>query len=136
MQTFCSRRFQTGRIFQAARSGELAFAADLNYLTPAAAQKPHAFQTISLLLWLQFFIGCGTVSGADPFAEFVRSTAPRSPQDELKGFHLPPGFEAQLVASDPEIGKPMTMALDHQRRLSLTQSREYPFPVPLGTKGR
>src|SRR5262245_36455940 len=37
---------------------------------------------------------------ADPFAEFIRSTEARTPQDELKGFHVPPGFEVQLVASE------------------------------------
>jgi len=73
---------------------------------------------------------------ADPFAEFIRSTGPRTPQDELKGFHVPPGFEIQLVASEPEIGKPMNMAFDEEGRLWITQSREYPFPVPLGKKGR
>src|SRR5438309_1976295 len=52
------------------------------------------------------------VEAADPFAEFIRSTGPRTPQEEAKGFHLPPGFEVQLVASEPEIGKPMNMTFD------------------------
>src|SRR5712671_948219 len=73
---------------------------------------------------------------ADPFAEFVRSAGPRTPQEEVKGFHLPPGFEVQLVASEPDIGKPMNMAFDEKGRLWITQSREYPFPVPLDKKGR
>src|SRR6266853_5573034 len=78
----------------------------------------------------------GALYAADPFAEFVRSTGPRTPEEELKGFHVPPGFEVQLVASEPEIGKPMNMAFDEKGRLWITQSREYPFPVPLGQKGR
>src|ERR1044071_2015386 len=78
----------------------------------------------------------GALYAADPFAEFVRSTGPRTPQEELKGFHVPPGFEVQLVASEPEIGKPMNMAFDPKGRLWITQSREYPFPVPLDKKGR
>ncbi|MFN7138939.1 MAG: hypothetical protein ACK4UN_06350, partial [Limisphaerales bacterium] len=51
-------------------------------------------------------------------------------------FHLPPGFEIQLVASEPEIGKPMNIAFDAKGRLWLTQSREYPFPAPLDQRGR
>ncbi|MGZ5543213.1 MAG: PVC-type heme-binding CxxCH protein, partial [Limisphaerales bacterium] len=51
--------------------------------------------------------------------------------------HLPPGFEAQLVASEPDIGKPMNMAFDSKGRLWITQSREYPFPVlPVEKPGR
>ena len=40
---------------------------------------------------------------ADPFADFVRSADPRSPEEELKGFHGPEGFEVQLIAAEPDI---------------------------------
>src|SRR6185436_18842521 len=73
---------------------------------------------------------------ADPFAEIIRSTPPRTPEEERQGFHLPPGFEIQLFASKPMIGKPMNMAFDGRGRLWLTQSREYPFPAKPGVKGR
>lgn len=76
------------------------------------------------------------VSGADPFAEHVRSTEPLSPEQEQKSFHLPPGFEIHLVASEPEIGKVMNMAFDAKGRLWVTISREYPFPVPLDKVSR
>src|SRR5262245_10696463 len=91
-----------------------------------------------ILVLIQVLVvgGGAALNAADPFAEFVRSTDPRSPEEELKGFHVPPGFEVQLVASEPEIGKPMNMAFDHKGRLWITQSREYPFPVPLDKKGR
>ncbi|HZE97680.1 MAG TPA: PVC-type heme-binding CxxCH protein, partial [Planctomycetota bacterium] len=52
-----------------------------------------------------------------------------SPQDELKRFSLPPGFEIQLVASEPDIIKPMNLAFDDRGRLLCTQSVEYPFPA-------
>jgi putative heme-binding domain-containing protein len=75
--------------------------------------------------------------GADPFADVIRKTDPLPPELEKRAFHLPPGFEAQLVASEPEIGKPMNMAFDARGRLWITQSREYPFPVlPVEKKGR
>ena len=47
---------------------------------------------------------------------------------------LPPGFEIQLVASEPDIAKPLNMAFDNRGRLWITQTREYPFPVK--DKGR
>jgi len=52
-----------------------------------------------------------------------------SPQEELKRFTLPPGFEIQLVASEPDIIKPMNLAFDDRGRLLCTQSVEYPFPA-------
>src|SRR5438445_6358174 len=73
---------------------------------------------------------------ADPFAEFVRTTEPRTPEAERQGFNLPPGFEIQLVAAEPQIGKPMNLAFDVQGRLWITQSREYPFPAPTNRPAR
>src|SRR5205823_12238596 len=87
-------------------------------------------------------LGCWIVSSAagasakDPFAEFVRSTDPLTPEQELKSFHVPPGFEVQLVAAEPDIGKPMNMAFDARGRLWITQSREYPYAAPLDKPGR
>jgi putative heme-binding domain-containing protein len=88
-----------------------------------------------------FFVLCtfATASGtqaASVFDDYVRVTAALTPQQELTNFHLPPGFEMQLVASEPEIGKPMNMAFDAQGRLWITQSREYPYAAPLDKPGR
>jgi hypothetical protein len=44
-------------------------------------------------------------------------------------FHLPPGFEIQLVVSDPDIGKPMNLNFDARGRLWITLSIEYPWPA-------
>jgi putative heme-binding domain-containing protein len=73
---------------------------------------------------------------ADPFEDLIRKTDPLDPPQERLSLHLPPGFEVQLVASEPEIGKPMNMAFDAQGRLWITQSREYPFAAPLDRPGR
>src|SRR6185503_45036 len=78
----------------------------------------------------------GSANAADPFAEFVRSTDPRTAQDELKAFHVPEGFEVQLVAAEPDIGKPMNMAFDARGRLWVSQSYEYPYPAPLDKPAR
>ena len=76
-------------------------------------------------------------AGSDPFEENIRKTEPLTPENEVKAFHLPPGFEAQLVACEPDIGKPMNMAFDSKGRLWVTISREYPFPVlPVENPGR
>ena len=72
----------------------------------------------------------------DPFAELVRPTEPLTPEQERAAFHLPPGFEIQLVASEPDLRKPMNMQWDALGRLWITESREYPFPVRDGSPGR
>ena len=77
-----------------------------------------------------------TLSAGEAWDAVVRGTDARTPADERTGFHLPPGFEIQLVACEPEIQKPMNMAFDAQGRLWLTDTREYPFPVKDGEKGR
>jgi putative heme-binding domain-containing protein len=72
----------------------------------------------------------------DPFQELVRPTEPLTPQQERAAFHLPPGFEIQLVASEPDLRKPMNLQWDALGRLWITESREYPFPVKDGSPGR
>src|SRR5436190_12124003 len=80
--------------------------------------------------------GLGSAFGQDPFAENIRKSEPLTPEQEQKVLHLPPGFEIQLVASEPAIGKPMNMAFDARGRLWITQSREYPFAAPVDKPGR
>jgi putative heme-binding domain-containing protein len=65
----------------------------------------------------------------DPFAEGVRPTDPLPPEAEGKTFDLPPGFEIQLFAAEPQINKPINMAFDVKGRLWVTSNFEYPFPV-------
>ncbi|HUS36414.1 MAG TPA: PVC-type heme-binding CxxCH protein [Verrucomicrobiae bacterium] len=66
----------------------------------------------------------------DMFAAGVRTTDPQAPEEELKAFKVPEGFEIQLVAAEPDLRKPMNMAFDGKGRLWVTESREYPFPAP------
>ncbi len=72
----------------------------------------------------------------DPFREFIRLSDPLTPQEEQKSFSVPPGFEVQLVASEPEIQKPLNMAFDIRGRLWVTDSSEYPYPVKDGKPGK
>lgn len=57
----------------------------------------------------------------------VAETEPLTPEEQLATFHLPPGFEIQLVASEPDIHKPMNMKFDADGRLWVTHSLEYPY---------
>ena len=66
----------------------------------------------------------------------IARTPPHTPQEEQRMFHLPPGFRIELVASEPEIVKPINMKFDSAGRLYVTQSYEYPFPHPEGVSGR
>ncbi|MDF9799630.1 putative heme-binding domain-containing protein [Catalinimonas alkaloidigena] len=66
------------------------------------------------------------------FSEHIRTTEARTPEEERQGFILPEGFEIQLFASEPDIGKPLNIAFDVRGRLWVTQSYEYPFPAEPG----
>jgi putative heme-binding domain-containing protein len=66
----------------------------------------------------------------------VASTPHRTPDDEQKLFHLPPGFEIQLVAAEPDIHKPLNLAFDDRGRLWVTDTIEYPYAAGFGKKPR
>ncbi|MFM7129423.1 MAG: hypothetical protein ACKO0V_08715, partial [bacterium] len=44
--------------------------------------------------------------------DLVAPTEALSPEKEKAAFKLPPGFEAQLVAAEPDVHKPMNLAFD------------------------
>ena len=68
--------------------------------------------------------------------ENVSSLPPRTPDDERKALHVPPGFEIQLVAAEPDIHKPLNLAFDDRGRLWVTSTVEYPYPAREGTRPR
>lgn len=72
------------------------------------------------LCWMQ----CGNAQD-----QFVAPTDPLTAEEQQQKFHLPAGFEIQLVAAEPEIRKPINLSFDHRGRLYATQSVEYPFPA-------
>ncbi len=71
----------------------------------------------------------------EPFLAHVRETEPLTPHQQLTTFHLPPGFEIQLFAAEPDIQKPMNMAFDGRGRLWVSGSVEYPYAAN-GNRGR
>jgi putative heme-binding domain-containing protein len=88
------------------------------------------------ILALAAAFATGRAYADNPFADVIRKTDPKTPEEERKAFHLPPGFDIELVAAEPQIGKPINMAFDEKGRLWITQSREYPFPAPMDKPGR
>ncbi|MEK6782710.1 MAG: PVC-type heme-binding CxxCH protein [Bacteroidota bacterium] len=97
--------------------------------------------TLFLPIVLTFFV-CSCKKEVDDskysgslFNENIRSTEPQTAEDERLGFKLPPGFEIQLFASEPNIDKPINMTFDAKGRIWVTQSFEYPFPNAPGEHG-
>ena len=99
-------------------------------MKPFRTCRPPAILILSLLLGHQW------LPAADPFAENIRPTEPLPPEQQQKTFHLPPGFEIQLVAAETDLRKPMNMAFDALGRLWITESREYPMPAKDPTQAR
>ncbi|HTU27213.1 MAG TPA: PVC-type heme-binding CxxCH protein, partial [Pirellulales bacterium] len=66
----------------------------------------------------------------------VVETEPLSPAEEQQHFKLPPGFAIELVASEPEIHKPMNLKFDRHGRLWVTHSVEYPFAAKSDAEAR
>ena len=89
----------------------------------------------TLVVGLSLLLSANLLAARDP-AELVVPSGPRTPAEEAKGFALPPGFEAQLVASEPDIHKPINIAFDERGRLWVTNTIEYPFPAPEGKTPR
>jgi putative heme-binding domain-containing protein len=59
--------------------------------------------------------------------DLMAPTDALSPADERKAFNVPDGFDVQLVASEPDIQKPIQMAFDAKGRLWVATSYHYPF---------
>jgi len=104
-------------------------------------------KTIVIVLFYFLYVGTGCNTQGDnsqkpdslytgeKFNEHVRTTAFRTPAEEKAGFRLPPGFEIELYASEPDIGKPINFAFDSKGRMWVSQSFEYPFAAAPG-KGK
>jgi len=68
--------------------------------------------------------------------QLVAPTEPLSAEEQQKLFRLPPGFEIELDAAEPDIRKPININFDAAGRLFSTESVEYPFPPAAGAVPR
>lgn len=74
-------------------------------------------------------LGLVISGGQAAAAPLVVETDPLTPEQQRALFHLPPGFEIQLIVSEPLIGQPMNISFDAAGRLYITSSLEYPYPA-------
>jgi putative heme-binding domain-containing protein len=93
---------------------------------------------IIAIILLAGTIGPGRTEGQQPQygPELVARTEALAPAEERSKIHLPPGFDIQLVAAEPDIHKPLNIAFDERGRLWVTDTVEYPYPAKPGAKTR
>lgn len=90
---------------------------------------------MSCIASLAVFLAISAPPSDEAFRSGVRPTEPLTAEEQRGTFHLPPGFEIQLFAAEPDIQKPMNLAFDGAGRLWMTGSVEYPYAAAEG-KGR
>jgi putative heme-binding domain-containing protein len=90
-------------------------------------------RTLPALL-LAFAVPAAPSAAADPRGDHP-DARPLSPQEQLGRFKVPEGFEVQLVASEPEIQKPVNLNFDASGRLWVTGSELYPWPASTDAAG-
>ncbi|MFL5620823.1 MAG: PVC-type heme-binding CxxCH protein [Gemmatimonadaceae bacterium] len=87
---------------------------------------------LAALTVLALVSGAGRADRAEHAPIAAVDSSWRSPEAERTALHVPPGFEVQLVAAEPDIDKPMNLAFDARGRLWVTHSREYPIAAAPG----
>ena len=81
------------------------------------------------------------VAGSDQAAEVIKTFAgrgaladgstPTPAEEATKAFKLRDGFEMALVAAEPDVEQPLSLAWDARGRLWVVQYRQYQFPAGL-----
>ena len=77
-----------------------------------------------------FLSSINGISGEAPDAKV------RSAEEQRRSFHVPPGFEIQLVASEPDIGKPLNLNFDARGQLWVSSTTAYPWPAARDAVGK
>src|SRR5437868_557086 len=54
-----------------------------------------------------------------------------SPEESVRRMQVPPGFQVQLAACEPDVRQPVTMTFDDRGRLWVIQYLQYPNPAGL-----
>jgi type 1 glutamine amidotransferase len=68
-------------------------------------------------------------------ARITQMQEPASPDQSVRHMVLPPGFAATLVASEPDIMKPICMAWDERGRMWIAETFDYPNEMQPAGKG-
>jgi len=66
----------------------------------------------------------------------LKYQVPLSPEASMKLMQVPPGFELELYAAEPDIVKPIAMAWDERGRLWIAETLDYPNDIHPGQAGR
>jgi mono/diheme cytochrome c family protein len=71
---------------------------------------------------------------AQPAAAPQAASPVLSPADEMKTFHLPPGYRVELVASEPMVQEPVALDWDQEGRLWVVEMLGYIQDLPATTE--
>ena len=63
-------------------------------------------------------------------------TPPLSPDEAVKHFRVPDGFEVRLFAAEPDVVNPVAMTWDDRGRLWVVELIDYPYTTKEGAKNR
>ncbi|HEY5313800.1 MAG TPA: PVC-type heme-binding CxxCH protein, partial [Pirellulales bacterium] len=87
-----------------------------------------------LIAFLAPVFGAGGASAIAAAPQPASLKSPLEPAEALKQIVLPPGYRAELVASEPQIVDPVAIKFDEQGRLWVAEMRDYPHPPGPGEK--
>lgn len=80
----------------------------------------------SFRAWFIITLCCGTLHGEEP------TPAPLAPEVAVKSMQLPPGFQATLVAAEPDVVQPISFCIDDRGRLFVAEVFNYGAWKPTG----
>lgn len=89
-------------------------------------RTPHVRFMLSLSAALIEWAAC-LVAWPAAAGDFVSKSDPLNPDAERATLEVPAGFAIQLVAAEPDIGKPVSLAFDAAGRLWVAETRTYPI---------
>ncbi len=88
--------------------------------------RPGRFCWLVLLLLTSSSFAAETASEPTPINTEDPKLQPSSPQAALAKIKVPEGFRVTLMAGEPDIRQPISMAVDHRGRLWVAESYSYP----------
>jgi len=92
-----------------------------------------------LLAVLALFVPISAVSAQKNFGFDNRKTSGQpylKPEETVRRFKVAPGWEAKLVAAEPDVVNPIAFTFDEKGRIWVLECFEYPKRTPKGQKPR